>query len=498
MNWRLLLIVLAVSAHASSPYLPLDHWAYPLLEEIHKSGGLQSLTISCRPWTHEEIGQALIDQNVSGLSAWAAEAVFMLRRAFAVDTASALSLAIQAGDEFAWGDTIGTNWSARAGLLAQTRRFSASVRAAGEQWYGSAPDSIYPWKQDRAASVRFSDQYVKTDFEHFTAGMGRLNWFWGPFSRRSLVLSDNAFSFDHLFLQLKWRWMKLSQVTGELDRSGDIRRYITLHRLDVKLWKGLEAGLFESVLYQGENRGYSLRYVNPVGVYFLEQMNNQLIPQEDGNSLIGFDLLWKHRAANARMQVIVDDFQVDNEDGGDQEPPAVGGSIGFDVFAPAPVFGRDRYLTVEFTKLTNRVYNTLNPSERYTYYSTGLADPANDFENYFVSYSWRTHSPFAVWKPFAEFNRQGEGRINKDWGTVTEGGNLGFRTEKTPTGVVEESLTLGLAISYRPRPGIGAGLTLGYCNTTNAGNIQDEETKSPVIKLKVDAALGRGLLRQAR
>ncbi len=493
MNWRLLLILFAGPVGASSPYLPLDHWSYPLLEEVHNGGGLPGLTISCRPWTYDAIGHALEDQNVTGLSPWCADAVLMLRKVFAVDATSSLNLYIEAGDEFVSADSIGANWSARAGINAQTHRFSACVRAAGEQWYKSAPDSVYPWKQDRAAAVRFSDQYVKTDFEHFTAGIGRLNWFWGPFKRRSLVLSDNAFSFDHLFLQLQWRWMKLSQVTGELNRTIDIHRYITLHRLDLKLWRGLEVGLFESVLYQGENRGYSLRYVNPVGIYFLEQMNNQLIYEEDGNSLIGFDFSWRQRVANVRMQAIVDDFQVDNEDGGDQEPPAVGGIVGFDLFAPGPLFGRDRYLTFEFTKLTNRVYNTLDPDERYTYYSTGLADPNNDFENYYLSYTIRTSPPFAVWKPFIEFNRQGEGRINKNWGTVTEGGNLGFRDEKTPTGVVDESLTFGLETSYRPRPAIGVGFTLGYCRETNAGNIQDEDRQGPVVKLKVDAALGRVL-----
>ncbi len=493
MKWLPLLLVLAGLARASSPYVSLDHWSYPLLEELHQSGALPELAISNRPWTRQEISRALAAQNESYLPAWSAKTVRMLREVFPVDSTPRLDFLAEAGEEYAVAESIGTNWSAKAGLFLSARHISAVARAKSEEWYANAPHSLYPWKQDRAASVRMSDLYLKTDWAGFTAGLGRLNWIWGPFGRQSLILGDQAFSFDQLFFLFHWRRLRLAQIIAELDRHGESHRYLTLHRLDVDLGRGLALGLFESILYQGTGRDYSLKYLNPVGLYFLEQMNNQLLYQEDGNSLIGFDAEWVHPKVNLRMQVMIDDFQVDNEDGGDLEPPAMGGMAGADLFWPSPVFGPDRYLTLEFTKLTNRVYNAMLPAERYTYYTTGLAYPNSDLENYFASYTVRTVKPFMTWKPFVEFRRQGEGGINEFWGEVTDGGNLGFRDEKTPTGIVDQTLTLGLEGSYRPRSFLGAGFTVGYYTEDNVGNVSGVSEQGPVFKLKIDATWGRKL-----
>lgn len=482
----------------------MDHWAYIYLAELHTAKLLPTLNYTNRPFTREQILHSLLELKLSELSPTHKNMAQMLLKTFKADTSTGLStgtsqslstgtsqmhfgLLTEAGNQFQFFDTTYNNWFVRPGAVLETPYLSGTIRATGEQWYKNNP--AYPWWKERAAAVRFSDNYIKTDFTHFTLSLGRCAYLWGPFEDYSLILSDNGYTFDHLFLQLRLSRFSLSQATTELEPMDGNHRFITMHRLDFNKSSSLKISAFESMLYQGANRNFDIRYITPFGLYFFEQLNNQST-YADGNSLIGcdFEFLWKY--ANFRAQFLIDDIQVDDEDSGDQEPPAVGGAAGVDVFYPSPLFTNSRYLTVEFRKITNRVYNVTNGAERYTYYGFGIGDTSNDFENLKVRY---TFFPLPNLKSSVNYtlNRQGEGGINKSWGILQPGGNLGFRSEQSPTGIVYSTQQIFSENYYRPYYNVGIKFLLGYRWEQNIDNQEGKDKQGMIFGVNVDAAISK-------
>jgi hypothetical protein len=492
---RCLLLVISIftMAFSSSPYLPLDHWSYYYLYEMHKKGFLPDLNFSIRPFTREEVKRGLEEIPIETLSPADKRMVFLLLESLEADSAkSFVALHLQGGDRLSFYDTASTNYFGRLSGFFAAKPVSGMLSVKGEEYYKTSPS--YPWKKDRAMAVRFSDNYVKADWDHFTFMLGRASWLWGPFGNGSLILSDNAFSFDHVYAQFRFFGFGLSQVVGELDRVDGKRRLVSCHRLDFPKWHNLRAGLFESILYARPNSGglrdFEIRYINPLGIYFFEQMNNQAL-DTDGNSAIGFDFEWKGKPLNMRGQFLMDDIQVDNQDSNDLEPPQVAGLLGVDLFYPSPLFNRSRYATFEFKKITNRVYNTAAPVERYTYYGLGLADSSNDCEQYAFACHFCPRNDL---NSLVELSllRQGEGRINAYWGD-TPTGNLGYRSEKTPSGTVYSKWILSTENRYRPRYNLGILLRLGYEFEENIENT-NQENSGFLFGLTVDAELSRHFL----
>jgi hypothetical protein len=201
------------------------------------------------------------------------------------------------------------------------------------------------------------------------------------------------------------------------------------------------------------------------------------------------DLEWLTKAATVRGQFVVDDLQVDNQDAGDQEPPMAGALLGLDLFAPAPLLTRSRYLALEFCEVTNRVYNTSRAQERYTYYGKGLAEPQNDFQYGSVAIVFFPARAVQS-NVMLKIRRQGEGRINGYWGD-TSSGNLGFRSENTPTGIVHSSYQILTEQRYRPRYDVGVTLRLGYEAERNVDHQRGQNRDGVLFWLKFEAAWSR-------
>lgn len=480
------LLIPIFSATASSPYVPIDCWVYSYLDELKTKGYLNSLNYSERPFTRQEISDCLEEIPKDVLTDYdknnIEDLLLFLKKASSNNNFS--NLQAEAGDNLNYYDTASTNWFAKLGLFIETPSFSGIIRARGEEWYKTSP--LYPWKQDRAAAVRFSDNYIKTDTKHFTFSLGRTCRLWGPFYNKSLILSDNAFSFDHLYFQMRISRFSLSQIIGELDEKPKARRFIGMHRLDIKCSNSLAIGVFESMLYAQSNisgvRDYDLRYINPFSIYFFEQMNNQNLGT-DGNSIIGADAAYQSKLFNLKGQFIIDDIQVDNKDSHDQEPPMWGVLFGADIFTPYLFFNKSRYLTVEAEKITNRVFNASSGLERYTYYDSGLTAPFNDCENLSVAYNFSMR-PDLLSKLKIELNLLGEGRITGTWADTIIGGNLGFRSEKSPTGTVYSTKKILLDNIYRPNPYAEVEADIGYCAENNIDNISGSNNSGITFLLK--------------
>lgn len=149
---------------------------------------------------------------------------------------------------------------------------------------------------------------------NFQAGFGK--HFWGE-GYRSLLLSDNAYSYPYLKTTAQfWRIKYVSMVTNFKDiqrnpgNSATYRnKYASLHYLSWNATKWLNVGLFEAIVFENRQKGsyhaFDVNYLNPV--IFFRPVEYSL--GSGDNALLGASFKIKI-TSNLQFygQVILDEF----------------------------------------------------------------------------------------------------------------------------------------------------------------------------------------------
>lgn len=330
--------------------------------------------------------------------------------------------------------------------------------------------------------------------ERFTAVVGRFRSSWGP-TPTNVLFSQEARPRDGLSssyrlgrkLTFSYHFARLNPLVPDSENPADtldvfVNRYLAAHRLDFQVSNELRIGVFESVIFAGPGRGLELQYLNPLVFFHSSQLNEG----SNDNTFLGFDFNWRiQRRLNLYGQLLVDDFQIEKETQGDQEPDEIGFIVGgYLVNLPG---GFD--LGLRWDKVTNRTYNQKLERNRYLNQNVPLGHPlGNDFERQIVEiYRWL--NPSAYLRLSGEFISKGEGAITDEW---TEPWLLttGNYSESSPTGVVERETII--AFSYHSlipastgpvnetplHPSASLKLTAGWRNLRNANNVIDDNRSS--------------------
>ena len=142
---------------------------------------------------------------------------------------------------------------------------------------------------------------------------------------RSLLLSDNASPYPYLkltttFWKLKYTniWTSLRDVRPEVTADGSFRtKYMASHYLSINATKRLNIGLFESVLWQNDNkRGFDFNYLNPVIFYRAIEFSTGA---RGGNAIMGLSAKYKWSdRVNTYGQMIIDEFSSGDIFGGEK------------------------------------------------------------------------------------------------------------------------------------------------------------------------------------
>ena len=130
---------------------------------------------------------------------------------------------------------------------------------------------------------------------------------------RSLLLSDIATYYP--YLKLNWQvwkihfqniYSQLSASSSNLTRDRLVpRKYFASHHISIELLPGLEAGLFESIIFSRAN-GFELTYLNPFALY---RVTEGSLGSPD-NVLIGGDFRWNlFKKIQLYGQFIFDEFR---------------------------------------------------------------------------------------------------------------------------------------------------------------------------------------------
>ncbi|MEO0559251.1 MAG: hypothetical protein AAF170_13825 [Bacteroidota bacterium] len=221
------------------------------------------------------------------------------------------------------------------------------------------------------------------------ARLGRDRNTWG-YGRSSVLLDDYASAFDQL--QLRWSVWRLSfqnlyarpvdpRDSGR--ESGPLlpQRYLAMHRLAIDLGAGVEAEIFETIVFasdtsaSGQRDGFELAYLNPFQFY---RATERELGSPD-NALLGVGLAWQALPGlRVYGQGILDELTVsrirDNYWG--NKWAFIAGAEISDPWIPG--LGRIRQLDLqaEYARLRPYIYSHFTVESSFVHYGDGLGHPA--------------------------------------------------------------------------------------------------------------------------
>lgn len=313
----------------------------------------------------------------------------------------------------------------------------------GRKW----KEKITGWLDNAAVYVRKSG---------FFGSAGRSFLIWGPEQRDALLLSDNSSSFDRLWLGYEHKAFRFDYLIARVDdiahRDSTLVRYISAHRLSFRKAGKFELGISEVAMYGGYNRPIEWHYLNPFVPYYWEQNNRST----DDNLFIGIDLaVYWPRQSRMFAELMVDDFQIDFK----SEPHQVAYKLGLDVLEP--LGARRLFAKLTYTRVNTTVYGQNQPQNLYLHYDQPIGYfGGNDQDRWLALLRYHLNSNVDVECEF-QYNRRGEGRIEEHaHSAVPYGTNF-------PSGVVEKSPSVGLALRFFDSHMITGSASLKYSHFQN-------------------------------
>jgi hypothetical protein len=489
--------------------VPLDSWVYPVVDELYCQGLFPSLHKDVKPYTRGEMASSILEINLrqkegrvklTDSELWL---LSKLNQEFKPELEELCQREERTGEDYSilrYGispvaySTVAEGDSSYGRLQA---RFEASLqfdkrfvlhdrvvidsRAEKERRYGGRE-----WKHHLTGVL--DEAYANIDLRYFHLLVGRDHLRWGPGREDVLLLSDQIPPFDMIRMEGKVGACKLVWFATVLDQTyvppvwGDFRadhgfwanRYLSGHRLDVKLKGGVEMGVSEVVVYGGENRLPELYYLNPLLPYYGEQFNRNT----DDNLLWSLDFsLSTFKNKELYAELLIDDFQYDFK----SEPNQTGFQLGLNFAEPAG--WKRSYLNLEYTRINNWVYGQNKPWNVYTYQGLGMGSilgPDADRWHLGLSYHFNRDIDLCFCE---EYRRKGEGRIETPQ-SVAVPSSKGF-----PSGVVEHANLIELMTTYQPNANLRLEVEGEYTWIKNPGNQAGKKEDSLAFKVKLSLNL---------
>ncbi len=461
-----LVVVLCASAclplrgHSQRALLPMDDVAYTYIDALQMRGMLRELPIIERPYSVGDVRAAVRAARAQLRDAGSARWLSAIEQAAdkyapnVTESDSGVFTASLAG--YGVAQTSGTRdlmQSDRVNTLApgftvrallDAGPFTAATRVLADRRMRVDPEFF--GRRDRVLSSRTEEAYVGASSKYATLQAGRIGRSWALPGQLGLMLSNGAYSYDHLYLRLGTDRLHLSSVMARLDderlnftTDTLAQRYFSTHRLGVQLG-GVELGVSESVVYGGVGTGFKPSLSNPFSPAFVAQYSDG----EKINVAFGADALWRGQSGlMLGAQLFVDDFQIDACDLC-SEPPGLALALSADGI---PVAGGVRAF-VGYTRVNSLTYRAEDRFERYTSRTVGLGQRNSDFDEVKGGLDFGPRLPVPV-RAYVAYRRQGAGDYREpfpavadrnDWPSIFEG-----VTVKTLRAAISSAFRLGAA-----------------------------------------------------
>ncbi len=255
---------------------------------------------------------------------------------------------------------------------------------------------------------RTNDAYININVKEFDLFVGRMNKNWGPINSPGTLISDNPYTYDNVSFSYTKNRFKFTNIYSRLEDAdgfsyssddtlivdeGVSRKYISGHRLDLRLFDNLQVGLTEMAIYGGPNRDFELSYINPMSFYYGIQRNER----KGISGLWAFDLFYKPQPKiTLYTQILVDDIIVNNVPGQDDRaryPDRLGVVLSA---RTGDMFLQGLNLNLTYTKIWNQTYQSLRSWENYHYRGLGLGFPQPGIESIGLKAGYWALFPFFI------------------------------------------------------------------------------------------------------
>lgn len=341
------------------------------------------------------------------------------------------------------------------------------------RYYDQDPDGI-----DTALRVqaRAENGYVGFATQPVGIYLGRFSNQWGSYGDTGLLVSDNPRAYDQINLRFGGQKYSFRSFFAELDaitgdgrftgtagadsvRSGLERRFLFAHRFDFRPTKNLALTVMESILISGPGTGFSLRFLNPFTAIGLE--NDNVPKNDENNALLGLMLWWQLGRTTIHSQVIMDDLDVIHL-GSERTSVAATANLKH-TFPEKPLA-----VGLSADIVASRTYNTHQKEGQYVYLLRGLGTQFNDFAHVSANVDWFADIIVEglILGSSVHYLAQGEQRITNPFP------NSGDDVPTFLSGIVENTLRVGLILEYQPTRFWWIQIDAGVNNVSNQGHFE--------------------------
>lgn len=452
--------------HASA-YLPLDHWAYPIVSHWIAAGRISSLSPVVQPYRRMDVARAVhrLEQDAD-LSRSDRDWIDRLRTELAPEMRLLDGGAEDADDLTLFGTLGGTYRS-------QTHRDVLRPELEGEfaadrllerlffESYGSLAvvagafragrDGIYlhdaqypdgrvvPEKRAPIADelgVRVEEAWVELQTKYASVFFGRMYRNWGLPSMLGLMRSDHAYSQEEVAYRFGTdRIFLTGSVAPFADFGADTTHYFSTHRLEVRPTDNFMFAVGEAVVHGGPGQPLVFSYINPIGLWILAEGDD-----DPPRNVVGqLDLWWRPAGGVTLFGSLLADAT--NSPESSNSCCQMGGSLGFELARLVPGWS----FRATGTALQSLVHRASNPWEVYAVESIGLGWDKVDLYLATLSADW--FGPAGLFlQPRLDLLWKGEGDFREQMPSQDELPSF----PRILVGVTETTVRPGIAGRWRP------------------------------------------------
>lgn len=428
--------------------LSVDHWSYRYIDLLQERGRLKDLPWSIRPLNRYDVARALARLGEENLDVAERAWFQLLQREFRVeldqlDETATTRIGASASSDFSVDDKK-TDFDGRTDISVEHVMPHFTMSARGRIDGSLIDDTTYDGRHSRYVGARMEDAVGFFHTRHLFAYIGRFSESWGPFENRSLILSSHPYSYDKIGLGFRSTRIAFHSFVAQLDDIAGARRFITAHRLDIRLPREIQLGLSETVIYGNPGQHIDFAYLNPFTLFADAQLNDK----KEANENISIDAVWPTRRIITRFQFLIDDFILD---GPGDPPPNTKTSphrLGWAGSVTLHDVGINQSrVEIFYSRLGTHTYNVKSkrPWQSYTYRDRGLGWPYNDGDQVTLSLTYLGVSSW-LFETEWSYRRQGQRRLlSNDFEDSTF-----VKSPTYPSGVVQKTLASAWRAVYQP------------------------------------------------
>src|SRR2546427_302650 len=376
------------AAQDASPYVPLQHWAMPYVEHLIAAGAIADPTPLTRPLKRSDVARALQTADTTALSSAARG---MMRRLLAEFTGRrpAPSYRME-GRVGAAAATHGFRDPLELGRGIPPRQIDKRAFASADldlqllfgpvvlvshpvvdtrlqfdpDWYG---------KGDNATA--FPEAYVSAQWHTGELFFGTLARNWGPGGVQGVIVSDDPYGLDHLYVAFGTPRVRLEVIATQLDTRADstgaVNRYLSASRLWIRLPRRWTFAVWQAGVWSGVGRQFEPWFLNPATWAYIRASNTST----NVNSFLGVDLE-RRGTTTAFGQFMLDDIQVSRKSASDRKPT----SYAFTVGAKGRVRSTAVAWQLFYTQVANLTYRNEDDFQVPLYHLLGTGRNFADYD----------------------------------------------------------------------------------------------------------------------